>query len=76
MTEKPYDVVAFGYAGKAGEDLVMNPIPVLGISQSGLCDYIRHVTWEWWDHVAIRLRNGQVIRVRPRRTLPATARCE
>lgn len=70
MTEQPYDVVEYWHGHEHCG--AVGPYDVL---------HIRHVKrilryeLRQWAFLQFRLRNGQVIRVRPK-SIPATARCE
>lgn len=78
MAEQPHDVVAYAFAHNDGSLSDWEHLDGLVSTYKSFSQFMRFdVEWGWWDHIAIRLRNGQVIRVRPRRRpLPATARCE
>lgn len=69
MAEQPYDVVEYWH----GHERFGAVGPYTVMCASYVDAVLEHLSD--WDFLQFHLRNGQIIRVRPK-SIPATARCE
>lgn len=82
MTEQPNDVVAWGYAwvdAKGVEPVEPNTFWFHGIGRVPVLVEVADFDRSPNIRVLLRLRNGMIVRIGPRKSrpaLPATARCE